>query len=118
MQKTKLTYRDILVELPITIHNSHLLTSFLHQLPLKPSQAELDLPASLSELAENSSDIGFYPSLDSLDLSIDPFLEKNCDLLLDAIETHYTELNNLQYHQRQLAREQVCCNKALKKNCC
>jgi translation initiation factor 3 subunit H len=107
MQKTKLTYKDILVELPIIIHNSHLLTSFLHQLPAKPSQTELDLPASLSELDGDSPDIGFYPSLDSLDLSIDPFLEKNCDLLLDAIETHYTELNNFQYHQRQLAREQV-----------
>lgn len=85
MQKTKLTYKDILVELPIIIHNSHLLTSFLHQLPLKPSQMELDLPASLSELDENSPDIDFYPSLDSLDLSIDPFLEKiaiSCWMLL------------------------------------
>jgi translation initiation factor 3 subunit H len=77
---------------------------------LKPPQDELDLPASLSDIDGNSTDIGFYPSLDSLDLSIDPFLEKNCDLLLDAIETHYTELNNFQYHQRQLAREQVCHN--------
>jgi len=34
-------------------------------------------------------------------------LEKNCDLLLDSIETHYTELNNAQYYQRQLAREQA-----------
>ena len=107
MQKTKLTYKDIFVELPITIHNSHLLTSFMHQLPSKIDQSELELPASLSELSTEAPEIGFYPSLDSLDLSIDPFLEKNCDLLLDAIETHYTELNNFQYHQRQLAREQV-----------
>jgi translation initiation factor 3 subunit H len=107
MQKTKLTYKDIFVELPITLHNSHLLTSFMHQLPSKIDQADLDLPASLSELDMNAPELGFYPSLDSLDLSIDPFLEKNCDLLLEAIETHYTELNNFQYHQRQLAREQV-----------
>src|SRR5450432_1755601 len=107
MQKSKLTYKDILIELPIIIHNSHLLTSFLHQVPAMPPQTEIELPASLSELDANSPAIGFYPSLDSLDLSIDPFLEKNCDLLLDAIETHYTELNNFQYHQRQLAREQA-----------
>lgn len=48
-----------------------------------------------------------FPNFDSLDLSIDPFLEKNCDLLLESIETHYTELNNFQYYQRQLAREQT-----------
>src|SRR5271167_786744 len=98
MQKSKLTYKDILVELPITIHNSHLLTTFLHQVPVAPPQKELEIPASLLELDSNSPEIGFYPSLDSLDLSIDPFLEKNCDLLLEAIETHYTELNNFQYY--------------------
>lgn len=42
-----------------------------------------------------------------MDLSIDPFLEKSSDLLLESIESHYTELNNFQYYQRQLAREQA-----------
>lgn len=48
-----------------------------------------------------------YPNFDSLDLSIDPFLEKTCDLLLESIESHHTELNNYQYYQRQLGREQA-----------
>lgn len=47
------------------------------------------------------------PNFDALDLSIDPFLEKTCDLLLDSIEAHHTELNNYQYYQRSLAREQT-----------
>jgi translation initiation factor 3 subunit H len=47
------------------------------------------------------------PNFDSLDLSIDLFLEKNCDLLLESIETHYSEVNNQQYYHRQLAREQA-----------
>jgi translation initiation factor 3 subunit H len=47
------------------------------------------------------------PNFDSLDLSIDPFLEKTCDLLLESIEAHHTELNNHQYYQRSLAREQA-----------
>jgi translation initiation factor 3 subunit H len=70
----------------------------------KPSPTEIEFPASLSDI--KIKDFPFYPSLD-LDLSIDPYMEKNCDLLLDAIETHYTELNNFQYHQRQLARDQA-----------
>ena len=47
------------------------------------------------------------PNFDSLDLSIDPFLEKTCDLLLESIENHHTELNNHQYYQRSLGREQA-----------
>ncbi len=109
MQKSKLSYKDILIELPLTIHNSHLLTSFLHQLPSKPPAEELKFPSTLASLSKDPSTPlpPLYPNLDSLDLSIDPFLEKTCDLLLDSIETHNTELNNYQYYQRQLGREQA-----------
>jgi len=107
MQKTKLTYKDIFVELPIIVHNSHLLTSFLHQLPSPLPKEQLELPASLADLTKDSPGIPLYPNLESLDLSIDPYLERTCDMLLDTIETHYTELNNFQYYQRQLAREQA-----------
>jgi translation initiation factor 3 subunit H len=110
LQKSHLSYKDILVELPLTIHNSHLLTSFLHQLPSKPTEEEWALPTNLAALSKsnvNTPQLPLAPNLDSLDLSIDPFLEKTCDLLLDSIESHYTELNNHQYYQRQLAREQA-----------
>lgn len=107
MQKTKLTYKDVLIELPIIVHNSHLLTSFLHQMPAELPKGELEFPASLADLTSNLPAAPMYPNLESLDLSIDPYLERTCDMLLDSIETHYTELNNFQYFQRQLAREQV-----------
>lgn len=103
LQKYSLTYKDLFQELPVTIHNSHLLTSLLHQLSSPPST----LPSFSSSLNQNTFPLPIFPNFDSLDLSIDPFLEKNCDLLLDSIETHYTELNNAQYYQRQLAREQA-----------
>ncbi|KAL8387986.1 hypothetical protein RB595_009527 [Gaeumannomyces hyphopodioides] len=108
LQKIKLTYKDILVELPVVVHNTHLLTTYLHQVPAPPpSQSEVSLPTSLAELQRNPIRAPAYPSLDSLELSIDPFLEKTCDLLLDSIESHYTDLNNHQYYQRQLTREQT-----------
>lgn len=99
LQKHNLTHRDILVELPLTIHNSHLLTSLLHQL-------DNPTPAPLPELSL-SAPMPLAPNFDALDLSIDPFLEKNSDLLLESIETHYSEVNNQQYYNRQLAREQT-----------
>lgn len=101
-------YQDIFVELPIQIHNSHILTSFLHQLPSPPPSEPLELPASLAALDQGplAASTPLSHNFDNLSLSIDPFLEKNCDLLLDAIETHHTENNNFQYYQRSLAREQ------------
>ncbi|KAA6410990.1 MAG: eukaryotic translation initiation factor 3 subunit H [Lasallia pustulata] len=109
LQKSNLRYQDILVELPLVIHNSHLLTSFLHQLPSAPPTEDLNFPSNLAALTKdpNTPQQPLYPNFDSLDLSIDPFLEKTCDLLLESIETHHTELNNYQYYQRQLGREQA-----------
>ncbi|KAJ9627944.1 hypothetical protein H2203_003163 [Taxawa tesnikishii (nom. ined.)] len=110
LQKSGLRYQDIFTELSVTVHNSHLLTSFLHQLPVQPAKTELSFPTSLAELEQDSRShfsMPLAPNLDSLDLSIDPFLEKTCDLLLDSIENHHTELNNHQYYQRSLAREQA-----------
>lgn len=109
LQKSGLKYQDILVELPLTIHNSHLLTSLLHQLPSEAPEEELKFPTSLAAIRTDPLTTSFplAPNFDSLDLSVDPFLEKTCDLLLDSIETHHTELNNHQYYQRSLAREQT-----------
>jgi translation initiation factor 3 subunit H len=106
LQKSKLTFKDILAEIPINIHNSHLLTSFLHQIPAAP-QAEFEEPTSLADLQRNPIKPPLNPSLETLDLSIDPYLEKTCDLLLESIESHYTDLNNFQFYQRQLGREQA-----------
>ncbi|KAK5988955.1 Eukaryotic translation initiation factor 3 subunit H [Cladobotryum mycophilum] len=107
LQKSKLTFRDIVAELPINVHNSHLLTSFLHQLPSAPAQNEVEAPGSLSDISKDGVSVPLYPSIDNLDVAIDPFLEKTCDLLLESIESHYTDLNNFQFYQRQLAREQT-----------
>ncbi|CAM1503048.1 Fc.00g078240.m01.CDS01 [Cosmosporella sp. VM-42] len=107
LQKNKLTFRDILAEIPINVHNSHLLTTFLHQVPSLPADEELEPPTSLADLNKDTVKPPLYPSIDNLDLAIDPFLEKTCDLLLESIESHYTDLNNFQFYQRQLGREQT-----------
>ncbi|KAI4211138.1 MAG: hypothetical protein LQ351_006038 [Letrouitia transgressa] len=107
LQKSGLRYQDILLELPLQIHNSHLLTSFLHQLPYStpPNPSTSAFPPSLASLASTPNPLN--PNFSSLTLTLDPFLEKTSDLLLDTIEAHHTELNNHQYYQRQLGREQA-----------
>ncbi|KAG8533239.1 uncharacterized protein KY384_002022 [Bacidia gigantensis] len=106
LQKSNLRYQDILLELPLQIHNSHLLTSLLHSLPgatPSPDSQQTQTP-TLQSLSQTEDPLS--PNFYSLNLSVDPFLTQTTDLLLDSIETHHTELNNYQYYQRQLAREQ------------
>ena len=107
LQKSNLRYQDILLELPLQIHNSHLLTSFLHSVPDRNPllDTQESQPPNLKSLSEAQDPLS--PNFNSLDLSIDPFLTQTTDLLLDSIEAHHTELNNYQYYQRQLGREQA-----------
>lgn len=94
----------------MTIFNSHIVTSFLQQLSVPPPPPTT-LPNSLSSLlnppTSSSAPFPLYPNFNSFDLTIDPLLERSCDLLLEAIETHNTEVNNASFHQRQVAREQA-----------
>ena len=78
-------------ELPVQIHNSHLVTSLLHTIenPLEKGSVALS------------------PNFDTLDLSIDPYLEKNLEYLIDGMDEWSYEQGNLQYFQRQLTREQA-----------
>jgi translation initiation factor 3 subunit H len=109
LQKSGFKYSDILVELPIQIHNSHLVNTFLSQIPAMLKSGVLKPPASVAEVESNPSIANdtLAPSFDSLSLSIDPFLSQTADNLLDSIETHHVESNNFSYYSRALAREQA-----------
>ena|SRR5277367_907150 len=89
LSRHNLTHRDILEELPLEIHNSHLVTSLLHT---------IEPPSSSTILS---------PNYDTLDLSVDPYLEKNLEYLIEGMDEWTYEQGNLQYFQRQLAREQT-----------
>ena len=90
LSRHSLTHRDILEELPLEIHNSHLVTSLLHTLESSPSTGPI-----------------LNPNYDTLDLSVDPYLEKNLEYLIDGMDEWTYEQGNLQYFQRQLVREQT-----------
>jgi translation initiation factor 3 subunit H len=84
LSRHNLTHRDILEELPLEVHNSHFVTS----------------------LVQSVKSPTLFPNFDTLDLSVDPYLEKNLEYLLEGIEDWNYEQSNLHYYQRQLAREQ------------
>ncbi|KAF2862771.1 eukaryotic translation initiation factor 3 subunit 3 [Piedraia hortae CBS 480.64] len=108
LQKSGLRFQDIVIEYPVSVYNSHLLTCYLHQLPSPPPEDSVHLPASVAEILRGRiSSSTLYPNFDNLELSIDPFLEKTSELISEAVDAHQTEQNNTQYYQRSRAREEA-----------
>ncbi|RUS25138.1 hypothetical protein BC938DRAFT_472579, partial [Jimgerdemannia flammicorona] len=110
--KSKLSFSTIFEELPIVVHNSHLVTALLHELDMPLADpAKLRSLTSFNDaavsirLAEENSPL--TPNFEVLDLELDPFMEKNLEDLLDCTEAQHQEQNNYMYWQRSVAREQA-----------
>jgi len=82
--KANVSYNNIFEEIPIRIHNSELIKAFL---------------TDLEESSTTDSD------LDRLDLSTNPFLEKNLEVLGECLDELAQEQNKFQYYQRNLQRQ-------------
>ncbi|KAI9490235.1 hypothetical protein BDB00DRAFT_563549 [Zychaea mexicana] len=109
LAKAKLSFSTIFEELPIKVHNSHLVTMMLHNIEMpKLDASRLRSPATFvhnnTELDEAKP---LSPNFDVLDLELDPFMQKNLEYLLDCSDVQQQELNNYQYWQRSVAREQA-----------
>uniref|UniRef100_A0A7S3LS17 Eukaryotic translation initiation factor 3 subunit H n=1 Tax=Aplanochytrium stocchinoi TaxID=215587 RepID=A0A7S3LS17_9STRA len=76
-----------LQEIPIEITNSH----YVH--------------VYLRDIAEEKGD-GLDTQPDRLDLSTDPYLEKNLEYLVDEVDNLEAEQHKMQYHQRQIQKQQ------------
>ena len=106
--KSGLKYSDIIVEIPIKLHNAHNVNTFLSQVPNLVSKGIVKQPTSVADIENNPAikNDELVPTFDKLALNIDPFLQQTCDNLLDSVETHHVESNNFSYYTRALGREQ------------
>jgi len=86
LSKTKLSYNDIFEEIPVKIHNSSLITAFI---------------AELEDQGKVESDF------ERLDLSTNPFLERNLEFLIECLDDLGVEQNKFQFYQRSVQRQQV-----------
>ncbi|KAK9475261.1 uncharacterized protein V1510DRAFT_178205 [Dipodascopsis tothii] len=102
--KAKLSYRNVLQELPVQIKNSHLSVALLQQLDQPTFDKAVD-GADVDPTTLNPAS-AISQNFDSLDLTIDPFLEKSVEYLLESVDEYYTEQGTHSYFQRQMAREQ------------
>jgi len=86
LTKHGLSFDDIFEEIPIKIHNSLLTKALLWE---------------LDEVAEMD------PEFERLDISTNPFLEKNLEFLIECLDDLSQEQNKFTYHQRTVQRQQL-----------
>ncbi|KAF9143645.1 Eukaryotic translation initiation factor 3 subunit H [Mortierella sp. GBA39] len=108
LTKAKLTFSNIFEELPITIRNTALLTALLYELETADESVEVStshLTTYKSTASTPASKSVLAPSFDVLDLSLDPYVAKNLENLMDTIDDHHQEQGNYAYWQRSVDRE-------------
>jgi len=86
LTKAGISYNDLFEEIPIKIHNSPI------------------IKALLFEFQEDDS---IESDFERLNLSTNPFLEKNLEFLIECLDDLGGEQNKFQYHQRAVQRQQA-----------
>ncbi|KAF9185656.1 Eukaryotic translation initiation factor 3 subunit H [Haplosporangium sp. Z 767] len=109
LAKAKLTFSNIFEELPITIRNTALLNALLFELETPSESVEIST-SHLTTYKEKAAGASakksvLEPSFDMLDLSLDPYVAKNLENLMDTIDEHHQEQGNYAYWQRSVERE-------------
>ena len=101
LRSHRLTFSSILIELPLKVRTSPLLSAFLGTLmESTPSVAD----ASVSQPA--ASNAALPPSFGNLDLG-GASLARNLEQLIDAVDASRTEEGNLGFLSRQIGRERA-----------
>jgi len=86
LSKGGVSYNDIFEEISVKIHNSFLIKAFLHEFEEDP-----DIESDFKKL----------------NLSTNPFLEKNLEFLIECLDDLGVEQNKFQSHQRAAQRQQI-----------
>jgi len=95
LTKGNISFQEIFEEIPIKIHNSYLVEAFLHELEEKGTASD--------------------SAYERLDLSTNPFLEKNLEFLIECLDDLSQEQNKFQYYQRNLQKQQYQQNQWIQK---
>lgn len=87
LTKHGLSYENVFEELTISVHNSHLVNLYLHTMKGAGTAAQRDY--------------------DSLNVGVDPYLEKNMEAIFESMEEFHYDQSNYNYYQRHNAREKL-----------
>lgn len=103
----RLTFSNILEELPVVIRNSVLLSAFLSKLTQPPTPPTLPTLGATAAPATSTSSTTILPSFSHLDLTSPAHLSRHMEVVIEALDAYKTEEGNLAYLSRQIARERA-----------
>ncbi|WFD05293.1 hypothetical protein MVES1_000622 [Malassezia vespertilionis] len=103
----RLTFSNILIEIPIQMRNSALLDAFISTLTTENTPVPRLVPQTSKEslLAPPSAHVP--PSYMDLNLALEPVLVSSMETTLDTLENCAAEAGNVGYQSRQVAREKA-----------
>ncbi|KAI3626455.1 hypothetical protein CBS9595_001816 [Malassezia furfur] len=100
-----LTFSNILVEIPVELHNTALLNAFLTMLTTEAPQPQRLVPETSMERLHAPPKEPVPPSYLDLNLALEPVLVSSGETTLDTLEAYAAEAGNVGYQARQVARE-------------
>ncbi|KAE8226745.1 hypothetical protein CF319_g716 [Tilletia indica] len=106
----KITFSNILIEVPVVLHNTALLNAFLSTLSSLPAPPLSVVPSSDSDLLSFNGAVAhpaIQPSYSALTLALGPVLSSSLESTLDTVDNFITEAGNVGYQARHLARERA-----------
>ncbi len=105
----KLTFSNILNEIPVTLHNTALLDALLSSLSTPaPALDSVLAPTTASLLANpavSALDASHYAASTNLSYALAPVLSTALESTLESLDEYASEAGNVGYQLRQLARE-------------
>ncbi|PWZ02846.1 hypothetical protein BCV70DRAFT_197109 [Testicularia cyperi] len=103
----KLTFANVLVEIPVSLRNTALLDAFLSSISTPSAPGPSIVEPSTAELLRNPPTAALGPSYTSLNLALEPVLASSLESTLEIMEEHAAEAGNVGFQARQLAREKA-----------
>lgn len=101
----RLTFSNILVEIPVEMHNTALLNAFLTTLTTEAPELTRVVPRTSKEALHAPPNEAVPPNYMDLNLALEPVLVSSVETTLDTMETYAAEAGNVGYQARQVARE-------------
>ncbi|CBQ67595.1 related to translation initiation factor eIF3 p40 subunit [Sporisorium reilianum SRZ2] len=103
----KLTFANILIEIPVSLRNTALLDAFLSSISTPSAPGPSIVQPSTSDLLRNPPTAALTPSYTSLNLALEPVLASSLESTLEIMDEHAAEAGNVGFQARQLAREKA-----------
>ncbi|KDQ16746.1 hypothetical protein BOTBODRAFT_129656 [Botryobasidium botryosum FD-172 SS1] len=100
----RLTFSNILEEVPVVVRSSVLLSAFLSKLTQSPAAPPLP---SLGITSTSTLSDSLSPTYSHLDLTSPTHLSRHMESIIDTLDLYKTEEGNLAYLSRQIARERT-----------